>query len=86
MSICGCDNTIFSRQLDPPLTTIDLNLAGAVQTAFNHLRTLILQGTAEPPKQFSIPTSVHWRASCSGVIQSIIPLPHSVPPHPNGPA
>ena len=86
VSICGCDNTIFSRQLDPPLTTIDLNLAGAVQTAFNHLRTLILQGTAEPPKQFSIPTSVHWRASCSGVIQSITPLPHSVPPHPNGPA
>ena len=69
VSICGCDNTIFSQQLDPPLTTIDLNLAGSVQTAFNHLRDRITKGEPGEPKQFCIPTSVHWRASCSGVIQ-----------------
>ena len=69
VSICGCDNTIFSQQLDPPLTTIDLNLAGSVQTALNHLRDRITKGEPGEPKQFCIPTSVHWRASCSGVIQ-----------------
>lgn len=70
VSIAGCDNTIFSQQLDPSLTSIDLNLAGMVDAAFTQLRNLIANDAPHAPRQTTLAAGIVWRASCSGVVQS----------------
>lgn len=69
ISIIGFDNTPISREMEPSLTSVDLNVHDMVKLAINLLKEMICDEKKRtlPPQQYFIKPSLIWRNSCSPI-------------------
>lgn len=66
ISIVGHNNTLLAQKMEPPVSSVDLNLGTMVDAGIR----LLIERIQEPerraaaPSQCLIPVHVHWRGSC----------------------
>jgi DNA-binding LacI/PurR family transcriptional regulator len=76
VGIVSYNNTPLSREVDPALTSVDMNVKKKIEAAFNILRQLCDKKDEgdeinQLPKQVIIEPEVIWRNSCGPVLQGV---------------